>query len=105
MSNLSEKKSGKIECANPNTGRRMMIDADTWNLFSSAIRDALKRGKVLTYTEMVEGVHEYIKKNKIDFKQSVEWYAVTVKHDLHVRKIIDVYVEKGKKLHRWVKNK
>ena len=94
------KKTDKVEVANPNTGRHMQIDAETWNLFSRAIKESLKGGKTLTYTEMVEGIHDYLKKNKIKFNQSVEWYAVTVKHDLHVRKIIDVYTEKGKKLHR-----
>jgi hypothetical protein len=95
----------KVEVANPNTGRRMQIDADTWNLFSKAIKASLKGGKQLTYTEMVEGVHDYLKQNKIEFNQSVEWYTVTVKHDLHVKKIIEVYTEKGSKLHRLAKKK
>ena len=100
MPKSSVKKTNKVEVANPNTGRRMQIDAETWDLFSRAIKNSLKGGKALTYTEMVEGIHDYLKKNKIKFEQSVEWYAVTVKHDLHVRKVIDVYMENGRKLHR-----
>ena len=93
-------KNEKIECTNPNTGGRMQIDADIWNLFSTAIQHTLKGGKELTYTEIIEGIHDYIKSKKIPFKKSVEWYGVTVKHDLQVRKIIEVYTEKGRKLHR-----
>jgi len=102
MSNAATKPKDTIEVSNPNTGRTMKIDAATWKLFYAAIKHALKGGKELTYTELVEGIHGYLKSHKATFKQSVEWYAVTVKHDLHVRKIIDVWVEKGKKLHKWI---
>jgi len=103
MAKSSAKAKEKVEVGNPNTGRRMQIDADTWNLFSRAIKHSLKGGKALTYTEMVEEIDDYFKKNKIKFTQSVGWYAVTVKHDLHVKKIIEVFTEKGKKLHRLAK--
>ena len=99
MANKTTKTSDKVECVNPNTGRRMQIDASTWKLFSTAIKETLKGNKALTYTEMVEGIEKYLKKNKINFQQSVGWYAVTVKHDLHVKGILKVYMEKGKKLH------
>ena len=95
----------KIECSNPNSGRRMQIDADTWNLFNTAIKHSLKGGKKLTFTEMLEGINDYLEKKKIDFSQSVGWYAVTVKNDLHVKKVIKVYTEKGKKLHELNKDK
>jgi uncharacterized protein DUF6958 len=93
-------KNEKIECTNPNTGGRMQIDADIYNLFSTAIQHTLKGGKELTFTEMVEGIEDYIKSKKIPFKKSAGWYGVTVKHDLQVRKIIEVYVENGRKLHK-----
>jgi hypothetical protein len=76
----------------------MNIDEDTWKLFRDGIKHALRGGKELTYSEMVEGIQDYFKSQKIIFKQSVGGYAVTVKHDLHVRKMIDVRVEKGKKI-------
>lgn len=101
MSKTASKPKDIIDVSNPNTGRTMKIDADTWKLFYAAIKHSLKGGKELTYTELVEGIHDYLKSHKISFKQSVEWFAVTVKHDLHVRKIIDVWVHKGKKLHKW----
>jgi len=99
MASSIAKKQEKVECTNPNTGRRMLIDAETWNLFTGAIQDSLKGGKQLTFTEIVAGIKDYLKKKKINFKQSVDWYAVTVKHDMQVRKMIKVYDEKGKKLH------
>lgn len=33
------------------------------------------------------------------FNGSVGWYAVTVKHDMHSGGVIEVFTEKGKKLH------
>jgi Family of unknown function (DUF6958) len=99
MTKTSAKAKEKIEVGNPNTGRRMQIDADTWDLFHRAIKDSLKNGKALTFSEMVEAIENYFKKNKIKFSGSVGWYAVTVKHDLDVKKILKVYTENGKKLH------
>jgi hypothetical protein len=100
MVKSASSKKEKIECTNPNTGGRMQIDADIYNLFSTAIQHTLKGGKELTFTEMVEGIEDYIKSKKISFKKSAGWYGVTIKHDLQVRKIIEVYTEKGRKLHR-----
>ena len=96
-------KQQKVEVTNPNSGRRKQIDATTWKLFSDAIQDSLKGNKTLTFTEMVEAIEQYLKKKKINFKQSVGWYAVTVKQDLEVRGVIKADVEKGKKLHRLIK--
>jgi len=62
----------KIECLNPTTGRRMYIDAATYKLFYKAISHMLK-GKTLTYTELVEGIRTYFKKQKIQFDKSVPW--------------------------------
>jgi hypothetical protein len=33
-------------------------------------------------------------------KGAVEWYVITVKNDMHARGVIDIYMEKGKKLQR-----
>lgn len=90
----------KVECLNPNTGGKMKIDKDIYDRFSKAIYHTLKKGKPLTYTEIVQGIQECFKQQKSGFDGSVEWYAVTVKHDMHARGIIDVYTEKGKKLHQ-----
>ncbi len=89
----------KVECLNPNTGGKMNIDAEIWNLFNKAIRHTLK-GKELTFTELVDGINDYLKSNKIKFEKSVGWYAVTIKHDLHAKGAIEVFTRGGKKLHK-----
>jgi hypothetical protein len=89
----------KVECLNPNTGGRMNIDKDIYDLFSKAIYHTVKAGKAITYTQIAEGVTDFFKKQKNKFKGSVEWYTVTVKHDMHARGILKVFKEKGKKLH------
>ena len=92
-------KTAKVECLNPNTGGNMKIDKDVYDLFSKAIYHTVKSGKALTYTQIVEGVNDCFKKQKTKFDGSVEWYTVTVKHDMHARGILKVYTEKEKKLH------
>lgn len=94
------KPTGKVECLNPNTGGRMNVDADTYELFSKAIYHTLMGGKLLTYTEMVNGVKDCFQKQKTAFNGSVSWYAVTVKNDMHAKGVIEVVTEKSRKLHR-----
>lgn len=89
----------KVEILNPNTGRRMNIDQTTYDLFSKAIYHTLKAGKLLTFTQIVEGVYNCFREQKIKFEGSVEWYTISVKHDMHAKGIIEVSTEKGKKLH------
>ena len=95
----------KIECTNPQTGSKFKIDADIWTLFNRAITEVLSGGKALTYTEITAGVKKFITKNKIPFKKSISWYAVSVKLDMETRGMIEAYTEKGKKLHRMKKTK
>jgi hypothetical protein len=90
----------KVECLNPNTGGRMNIDKETYDLFSKAIYKSLKKNQPLTYSQIVEGIEDCFKQEKTKFNGSVSWYAVTVKHDMHARGVIEVFTEKGKKLHR-----
>ena len=90
----------KTECLNPNTGAKLNIDTEIYELFTTAIKQTLKSHKAITYTDMVEGIKRYLKSKKIVFKKSVSWYAVTVKNDLEVNHIIETFMEKGKKLHR-----
>ena len=101
-SKLKSKKQAakKTECINPNTGGRMKIDSEVYDLFSKAIYHELKKNSPLSFTELVEGVEDCFKQQKTKFNGSIGWYAVTVKHDMQARGIIDVYTEKGRKLHR-----
>ena len=92
--------SSKVECLNPNTGGRMKIDKKIYDLFSEAIYGILKKNQPLTYSQIVEGIYDCFTQQKTKFDGSIEWYAVTVKHDMHARGVIEVYTEKGEKLHR-----
>lgn len=93
-------KSSKVECLNPNSGRKMNIEKSTYDLFSKAIYHTLKKEGAITFTQIVEGVYDCFKQQNTAFGGSVEWYTVTVKNDLQARGVIDVFTEKGKKLHR-----
>lgn len=90
----------KVECVNPTTGGRINIDKNIYDLMYKAITKALKGGKALTYTELMDEVRRYIKTNKIDFTGSVEWYGISVKKDMEARGVIEVFEEKRKKLNR-----
>lgn len=92
--------SQKVECLNPSTGGRMNIDKKIYDLFSDAITKTLKNNRSLSYTQIVEGIRDYFNQQKIKFEGSVSWYAVIVKHDMHARRAIEVFSEKGKKLYR-----
>lgn len=79
----------------------MSIGAEVYELFSKAIYQTLKKEKRgITYTEIVNGIKQCFKEQKTNFKGSIEWYAVTVKHDMNAQGIIETFNEKGKKLHR-----
>ncbi|QEC57072.1 DUF6958 family protein [Flavisolibacter ginsenosidimutans] len=93
-------KTKKAECLNPNTGGRMNIDKDIYDLFSKAICHTLNKEGAATFTQLVEGVENFFKKQKTKFDGSIGWYAVTVKNDMQARHIIEVVKEKGKTLNR-----
>ena len=88
------------QCLNPNTGRQINIDKKVYDLFSKAILKTLKKNPPLTFTQIVEGIEDCFRQQKTRFDGALPWYAVTVKHDMHARGIIEVFPEKGKKLHR-----
>ena len=90
----------KMECLNPNTGRRMNIDKSTYDLFSKAIYHTLKKKGAISFTQIVEGVYDCFKQRNTKFDGSVEWYGISVKNDMQARGELEVFTEKGKKLHR-----
>jgi hypothetical protein len=91
--------SQKIECFNPNTGNSMFIDADIYKLFQKAIYHTLKATSGIPFSDIVKGIKKCFKEDKVKFTKSVSWYAVTVKMDMEVKKVIEAYTEKGVKLH------
>jgi len=100
MANAAKTTPQKTECINPNTGNSMFIDADTYKLFQKAIYHTLKTTAGITFSEIVKGIKKCFKEDKVKFTKSVSWYAVTVKMDMEVKKVIETYTEKGVKLHR-----
>jgi uncharacterized protein DUF6958 len=98
---MPTKPSKKVECLNPNTGRKMNVDAGTYDIFSKAIYHTLKKEKKgISYTDIVNGIKKCFKEAKTIFEGAIDWYAVTVKNDMEARGVIESYIEKGKKLHR-----
>ncbi len=98
---MASKSNKKIECLNPNTGRKMNIDKNIYELFRKAICHTLKKNKQgITYTDLVTGVKKCFKDQGTIFKGAVGWYTVTVKNDLDATGIIETFTEKGKKIHR-----
>lgn len=93
-------KAEKVEIINPNTGRRMNIDKAVYDLISKTIYQVLKKQSPITFTELLDGVHDCFKQQETKFDGNVGWYTVSVKHDMHARGVIEVFTEKGKKLHR-----
>jgi hypothetical protein len=90
----------RTECMNPKTGNRLQIESEIYVLFSTALKEALRDNRSITFTEIVTSIENYIKKHKINFNKSVGWYAVTVKNDMEAKGILRTFTEKGKKLHR-----
>jgi hypothetical protein len=88
-------KTAKVECLNPNTGGRMNIDKPIYDLFYKAIYDAVKRGKAITFTQITDGVNDYLKKQKKQFDSSIGWYAITVKHDMQKERNCTVLPERS----------
>lgn len=80
----------------------MSIAKDIYDLISKAIRQTLKGGKALTFTQIAEGVEDRLKKQNTPFSGSVPWYCVTIKNDMESRGTIETFIEKGRKLHRLV---
>lgn len=98
---MPAKQNSKIECLNPNTGGKMNIDKDIYETVSKAIYHTLKQNKQpITYTQIVKGVKNCFKEEKTKFKGSIEWYTVTVKHDMVARGFINTWIEKGTRLHQ-----
>lgn len=67
------------------------IDREKYDIIASAIRGSLKRGKELTFTELMNAVGTKLE-NKFD--GSIAWYVTTVNLDLEARGIVERLDEK-----------
>ena len=65
---MPAKSTGKTEVLNPNTGGKMNIDAEVYDLFSKTIYHTLKKPNNLTYTDIVRGVKQCFKEERTTFK-------------------------------------
>ena len=65
-------------------------------MMSKAITQCLNK-QALTHKEMHEAVNNYLKKSKIVFEGSVEWYMESVKLHLEAKKIVK-RIKEGSKL-------
>ncbi|MBX9785092.1 MAG: hypothetical protein K2X48_17535 [Chitinophagaceae bacterium] len=90
----------KTECINPNTGGKLQIDTNTYQLFSKAIYHVLKVKPGRSFADLVKGVTQCFKENKTPFSKSISWYTIVVKNDMEAKSVIEVYAQKGKKLNR-----
>ena len=96
----NKKTAEKVQLLHPEGKNAPAISKEIYTLFENAILETLKSNPGITYTDIAKGVHHYFSDSGINFKGSVEWYAVTVKMHLDATGIIESYLEKGKKLHR-----
>lgn len=92
-------KEKKVELINPNTGNRMKIDKEIYDLISKNIYHALKQYKALTFSRIVDEVKKCLKHDNVRFEKSVEWYTVSIKLDMEARGVIKTFTEKGSKQH------
>ncbi len=98
---MTIKSIAKIECLNPNTGRKMKINGKIYEPFSKVIYHTLKENKEgITYTDIVDGIKKCFQEERTVFVGSIGWYVITVKHDMEATGVIETFTEKGKKLHR-----
>jgi len=86
----------KIQLSHPEGKKAFNIAAEKYEVMRNAIHHCLK-GHTLTHKEMLEAVNVHLKKNKIKFDGSVEWYMEGVKLDLEAKKIVK-RVKDGAKL-------
>jgi hypothetical protein len=86
----------KIQLLHPAGKNAFKIDAGKYEVMSNAIVHCLNK-QALTHKEMLEAINVYLKKNKIKFDGSVEWYMEGVKLDLEAKKIVK-RIKEGSKL-------
>ncbi|RYD56640.1 MAG: hypothetical protein EOP56_11355 [Sphingobacteriales bacterium] len=96
---MAKQKEERIQLVHPEGKNAPSISRATFELIRAGIMDAMQGKNGMTYTDIENGVKDYIRKNGIDFEGSVGWFTISVKHHLESEGIIRAYTEKGKKLH------
>ncbi len=100
---MTKTKTDKAVLVNPRSGRSINIDQDVYDVISKAIFHELKKNRQMTWTELAKGVQTCIETQKIPFKGSVEWYAVSVRNDMESKGLIRKFRDKGRMLNELTK--
>jgi hypothetical protein len=90
----------KIIVTHPQTGTERKFDAAIYETVKAAILQSLKGSKGKTFTELTDDVVKIVRKKMPDFKGSIPWYTISIRLDLETKKLVETFVEKGKKLNR-----
>lgn len=99
----STKDPQKTVLVHPRTGRKMNIDSKIYDFISKAIYQQLKKNKSMTWTDLSNGVKEYVAAKEGNFEGSVEWYAISIRNDMQSKGIIQTYKEKGRTMNALAK--
>ncbi len=78
----------KIQLKHPAGKHTIRIDQDKYDTIRKSLLNSLKKNE-LTHKEILQFMTDDFRKNKIQFKGSVEWYMEWVKLDLEAGKIIE----------------
>ena len=92
--------SKKTVITHPESRRETKIDSSIYDPFKTAILQSLKGSKGKTFSELTDDVVKNIKKKSPSFKGSIPWYTISILRDLETRRIVENFVEKGKKMNR-----
>jgi len=97
---MAKATSKKTVITHPESQRETKIDSAIYEPFKAAILQSLKGSKRKTFTELTDNVVKIIKKKSPSFKGSIPWYTISILRDLETRRIVENFVEKGKKFNR-----
>lgn len=97
MARLSE----RVQLLHPEGKNAPSISIENYNLFNKAIMHVMTHAAVpVTWTEIEQGVKNYLAAHHISFDGSPGWFAIGMKLHLEATGVIEHFTEKGKKLHR-----
>lgn len=78
----------KVQLKHPEGKKAIRVDKEKYDLLKRFLLKVLKANGELTHSEISQAIILDLKKNKIDFTGSVQWYLEWVKLDLEARKEI-----------------
>jgi hypothetical protein len=90
----------KIIVTHPQTGTERKFDAVIYETVKAAILQSLEGSSGKTFTRLTDDVVKTVRKKMPQFKGSIPWYTISIRLDLETKKVVETFVEKGKKLNR-----